>query len=368
MNPQQSFARLLTSKAALQESTLETQPIAPLGAGEALLKVDRVAITTNNITYAVFGDEMKYWNFFPTGREGWGHMPVWGFADVVDSRVEGLAAGERFYGYFPIASHLRVQPVRCSARGFYDGSPHRAELTSAYNHYTRCSTDPVYNKQLENYQMIMRPLIITSFFGADFLEDNEFFGAKRVLISSASSKTAYGTAFCLQHVKNVEIVGLTSARNRAFTESLGCYHKVVTYDELSALDATRRTTYVDYSGDVSLRERVHRHFGEALAYDCVAGSAQNSDPHHLHAGDLPGPKPTLYFAPTQIKKRNTDWGYDEVNRRFGEAQRNFIATVANPEKPWMKVTEHRGLEAAGKLIADMVGGLVDPLAGHVVLL
>lgn len=368
MHSEPNLARLLTRKTALQESTVDRQPLAPLSPGEALLKVDRVAITTNNVTYAVFGDEMKYWNFFPTGREGWGHMPVWGFADVVASRVDGVAEGERFYGYFPIASHLRMQPVRCSDRGFYDGSPHRAQLTSAYNHYTRCSTDPVYDKRLESYQMIMRPLIITSFFGADFLEDNNFFGAKRVLISSASSKTAYGTAFCLQHVQGIELVGLTSSRNRAFTEGLGCYQRVVTYDELSALDPSVCTTYVDYAGDTGLRERVHRHLGAALAYDCVAGSAQNNDPHHLSVADLPGPKPTLYFAPTQIKKRNADWGYEEVNRRFGAAQRAFIAKVANPEKPWMKLIEHRGLEEAGQLIADMVAGRVDPLAGHVVLL
>ena len=46
--------------------------------------------------------------------------------------------------------------------------------------------------------MIVRPLFITSFMLADFLQDNAFFGARQVVVSSASSKTAYGTAFCLQ--------------------------------------------------------------------------------------------------------------------------------------------------------------------------
>jgi hypothetical protein len=366
VNPNENLTRLLTRKSALGESKIETLPLEPMGEGEAILRVDRVAVTTNNVTYAVFGDAMQYWNFFPTGSEGWGHIPVWGFADVVESSVSGVEPGERFYGYFPIASHLRVKPVRVAARGLYDGAPHRTALTSAYNHYTRCSTDPVYDKALEDYQMLLRPLIITSFFGADFLQDNDFFGARQLVFSSASSKTAYGTAYCLKQVQGIELVGLTSARNKAFTEGLGCYHRVVTYDELTALDASKRAVYVDFAGDTALRERIHRHFGESLAYDCVAGSAQNTDPHHLRVPGLSGPEPKLYFAPVQIAKRNKEWGHEEVNRRFGDAQRAFVRRVADPEQPWMKLVEHRGFDAAAALIADMTAGRVNPLEGHVV--
>ncbi|MET0386393.1 MAG: DUF2855 family protein [Polyangiales bacterium] len=366
MTVDSKLTRLLTNKSALGESKLEQVSLPPLAEGEALLEVDSAAVTTNNITYAVFGDAMQYWSFFPTGVDGWGHMPVWGFANVVESRVPGLEVGERFYGYYPLASHLRVVPTRVSARGFFDGAPHRASLTSAYNHYTRCSTDQAYDVAREPYQILLRPLIITSFFGADFMEDNQFFGAEQVIFSSASSKTAYGTAFCLGHVKDVALVGLTSARNRAFTEKLGCYQQVVTYDELSTLDPARRTVYFDYAGDTALRERVHHHFGAALVYDCVAGSAQNSDPHHQNAPGLPGPAPKLYFAPVQIKKRNQEWGYDGVNQRFGDAQRAFITRVSDPEKPWMKLVEHRGLESAAALIADFANGKVDPQEGHVV--
>ena len=364
----ESLTRLLTSKTALAESKLERTAHAPLSAGEALLKVDRVAITTNNVTYAVFGDAMQYWSFFPTGQDGWGHMPVWGFADVVESTVPGLEPGERFYGYFPIASHLRVSPVRVSARGFYDGAEHRLSLVSAYNHYTRCSSDPYYDKKYENYQMLTRPLIITSFFAADFLADNNFFGAQQLIVPSASSKTAYGTAFCLQGTRDVELVGLTSARNKAFTEALGCYQRAITYEELEQQPASTRIVYLDFAGDTALRERVHRHYGEALVYDCVAGSAQNTDPSHLRVPGLPGPEPKLYFAPVQIAKRNKEWGHDQVNKRFGEAQRAFIERVSDPQNPWMKLVEHHGLEGAAALIRDMVAGNINPSDGHVVKL
>lgn len=102
------LTRLLTQKDALQLSRVETTPLAPNAEGETLLAIRHVALTTNNIIYAAFGDAMQYWNFFPTGQAEWGHMPVWGFADVVSSMVDGVDVGQRFYGYFPITSHLRV--------------------------------------------------------------------------------------------------------------------------------------------------------------------------------------------------------------------------------------------------------------------
>ncbi|MCW7537274.1 DUF2855 family protein [Aquabacterium sp. A7-Y] len=362
-----TVTRLLTRKTDLGDTQLRTDiETAGLAEGEALLRIQRVALTTNNITYAAFGDAMQYWGFFPTSDPAFGHMPTWGFAEVVASTVQGVEAGERFYGYFPIASHLRVQPHRVTARGFYDAAEHRQGLTSAYNHYVRCSTDPVYSPGYENYQILLRPLFITSFMLADFLQDNDFFGARQLVVSSASSKTAYGTAFCLTGQPGIEMIGLTSARNQDFVDNLGCYQGTVRYEGLSALPKDKPTLYVDFSGDEALRERVHHHFGEALTYDCFAGSAQNTQ--FLRDTGLPGPTPIFYFAPVQIKKRNADWGHAEVNRKFNEAQLAFIRRVSEPGRPWLQVQEHRGFDAARTLVADLHAGRIDPVAGHVVVL
>jgi len=367
MNDTLTVTRLLTRKNALAESRLDVLPqSAALADGEVWLQLDRLALTTNNITYAAFGDAMRYWDFFPTGDAAWGHMPVWGFADVLASTVEGVAVGERFYGYFPIASHLRMRPARVTPRGFYDGSAHRQALISAYNQYTRCSSDPVYAKADEAHQALLRPLFITSFMLADFLGDNGFFGAKRLVVSSASSKTAFGTAFCLASAPGIEVVALTSPRNRGFVEGLGCYQRTVSYDELATLDTMTPTAYVDFSGDDALRIAVHRHFGTALVYDCFAGSAQKAQaPDHP---DLAGPKPAFFFAPVQIKKRNADWGPAVFNERFGDAQRRFVRHLSAPGNRWMQIVEHQGFEAAQRLIADLHAGRSAPIEGHVVRL
>jgi hypothetical protein len=295
-------------------------------------------------------------------------MPAWGFADVAASTVPGLELGERFYGYWPIASHLVVQPVRVTERGFYDGVPHRRELTSAYNQYQRVRTDAAYRQEHENHQALLRPLFITSFMLADFLQDNAFFGARRIVFSSASSKTAYGTAFCLQSQADVELVGLTGANNRAFVEGLGCYRSTSSYEGVEAIDARVPTLYVDFSGANDLRRRIHEHFGANLVHSCYAGSAQSHDHISKAQQSLPGPAPQPYFAPYQIKKRNADWGPAEVTRRFNDAQLAFILRVSDADKPWMTVTEHAGFAAAQHLVEALVAGSIDPKDGHVLLL
>jgi hypothetical protein len=364
------LTQLQTDKNALHRTRIVSTAIPALRPGEALLKISRLAVTTNNITYAAFGDtpHLRYWSFFPTGDQAWGHMPAWGFADVVESTVEGLEPGERFYGYWPIASHLIVQPVRVGERGFYDGTAHRLELTSAYNQYQRIRSDAAYRAEDEDYQMLLRPLFITSFMLADFLEDNGFFGARQVVISSASSKTAYGTAFCLQDCPEVSLVGLTSQGNKAFVDGLGTYQQSVSYDELGSLDPRTPTLYVDFSGEATLRQRVHEHFEGALVHDCYAGAAHTHEHLSESKAVLPGPQPQAYFAPHQIKKRNADWGPQEVTRRFNEAQLAFIRRVSDPQRPWMDVREHAGFEAAQRLIDDLCAGRIDPKSGHVVAL
>jgi hypothetical protein len=169
----------------------------PLAEGTARLTVDGFALTSNNVTYAAFGDAMNYWSFFPTGDAGTGCIPVWGFGTVAESRCASVAEGERCYGYFPIASDVVLAPMRVDDRGWRDVAMHRRELDAVYNQYTRCSADPGYRVDREAEQALLRPLFTTSFLIDDLLADNRFFGARTVVLSSASSKTAYGTAFSL---------------------------------------------------------------------------------------------------------------------------------------------------------------------------
>jgi Protein of unknown function (DUF2855) len=334
--------------------------------GEVLLRIDRFAFTANNVTYAMFGESMHYWQFFPASDPGWGVIPVWGFATVMASAVEGIAAGERFYGYLPTATHLIVQPERVNSGGFVDGADHRGTLPAVYNQYLRCSTDPGYHPNREAEQMILRPLFFTSFLIDDFLEDNAFFGAGRVILSSASSKTAYGTAFCLSQRKEVEVVGLTSAKNLDFVRSLGCYHQVLTYDQIDALSPLTPGVYVDFSGNVELRRALHVQMADGLKYSASIGG---TDWQHLgKVGDLPGPRPTLFFAPSQIKKRSSEWGNAVLMGKLAAAWQRFMVPVTGADMPWLRIVNADGVGASLAAMSEVFGGRAKPDEGHVLSL
>ena len=341
-----------------------------LAVGEVQLQIEHFAFTANNVTYAMFGDAMHYWQFFPATEPAWGVIPVWGFARVVASAVEGIVAGERFYGYLPTATHLIVQPDRVNAGGFVDAADRRATLPAVYNQYLRCSTDLGYDAKREAEQMILRPLFFTSFLIDDFLHDNAFFGAERVILSSASSKTAYGTAFCLSQRKGVEVVGLTSSKNLDFVRSLGCYHQVLTYDEIGLMSPTVPSVYVDFSGNVEVRRAIHTELaGDEKAGLKYSASIGGTDWQHLgKVGELPGPRPTLFFAPAQIKKRSAEWGSAVLMGRLAAAWTLFMVPVTRPDEPWLRVVHAQGVEASLAAMTEVIAGRAKPEEGHVLSL
>jgi hypothetical protein len=350
----------------LRQSRWLARESAPLADGEARLRITAFALTSNNITYAAFGDAMNYWAFFPTGEAHSGCIPVWGFADVSESRAGGVAVGERFYGYYPMADEVVLQPARTGPAGFIDGAAHRRELHVLYNQYSRCSADPGYQATREAEQALLRPLFMTSFLIDDFLADNAFFGATAVVLSSASSKTAYGTAFCLAQRRGapeaVRVVGLTSAGNLAFTQGLGCYDRVLPYDAVASLPADTPTVYVDFSGDAALRTGVHAHFDQRLTYSCSVGGTHWDA---LGSGKgLAGPRPTLFFAPAQAKKRLADWGAPALQQRTAEAWQAFMKPVTDPQHPWMQVVRGTGKAAVERTYAALLGGQSRPQEGH----
>ncbi len=349
---------LYVERADLSTTLLVDVPTPELGEGQALLRVDRVGMTANNVTYAVFGDAMHYWDFFPAPAP-YGRVPLWGFATVEASRAAGVEEGTRVYGYLPSSSHLVVEPRKVDEKGFRDASAHRRHLPSPYNGLTTTTHDPAYEADREDLQVLYRPLFMTSFMLADFLADNGQFGADTVVLSSASSKTSYGTAFLLDGVRRI---GLTSRGNREFTESLGCYDEVLTYDEVEGL-TNSPTVYVDVAGDGVLRRAVHERLGDALVHSAVVGAAHHDAAPDL-GGHLPGARPAFFFAPDQMRKRYADWGPDGVEDRHALAWKRFAPVVQD----WVDVVVGSGPEGLDVAWQLTLAGSVAPRTGHVVQL
>lgn len=373
--PSDTGHRLFLQRQRLAAARIGPDPDAPaqraLQPGQARLAIEHFALTANNITYAAFGEAMKYWHFFPAAEPGEGCLPVWGFATVVESLAEGVDVGRRVWAYLPAGSHLVVTPGRVNAGGFMDAAAHRADLAAVYNHCAWCDADPGWKPALEGLQAVMRPLFITSFLIDDFLAEAGCFGAAQVLLSSASSKTAYATAFCLAQRRGLpgapRLLGLTSPRNMAFTRSLGCYDEVLAYDALSGLDPTVPTVYVDFAGNAALRRAVHEHFAGTLAYSAsIGGTHWDALAAAGTSASLPGPRPTLFFAPAQVKKRSAPppegWGREGLEGRVAQAWAGFTAAATGPE-PWVQISHRSGPEAVLAAYAEVLNGQGDARLG-----
>jgi hypothetical protein len=333
-----------------------------LGPGKAILDIDSFGLTTNNITYAVFGEAMSYWSFFPA-EEGWGRVPVWGFANVAEAGDTGLSEGDRVFGYFPPSSELVVVPERIDARGFVDGAPHRATLPAAYNSYARVDELPLYEQRFEEQQMLLWPLFYTSFLIDDFLGGEGLFGAATAVVSSASSKTALSAAFLLGRREGVEVIGLTSPGRVEFVEGLDVYDRVIAYPDVASLPSSP-AVYVDIAGDVEVRGAVHGHFGDELRHSAVVGATHWESPGAESGDPLPGPQPEFFFAPDHVRRRSADWGREELDRRVAEAWRPFVEWATG----WLQVVRGQGPDAVQSAYLELLDGRSDPSVGHVLSL
>ena len=351
----------LVNKTDWKQHRFDDASVPDLADGQVLFRVDRFAYTANNISYALAGDMLGYWRFFPA-PDGWGRLPTMGFADVIESKHADVAAGTRCFGFYPMSRYLVIQPSAVGPAGIADGAPHRKGLAPVYNSYIPTEGDALYQPEHEDALMLMRGLFLTSFLADDFIGDRGF-GEQAVLISSASSKTSIALGHLVSAAGRARSVGLTSARNLEFVRKLGCYDEVLTYDEVSSLDAARPTVYVDMAGSGALRRAVHEHFGSQLKHSCTIGATHWEERGGGDEG-LPGPKPEFFFAPGQIQKRSTDWGPEELQRRLGEAWNGFRHFTES----WLQVQRGYGRQAVERVYEDTLAGRTEPRHGHVLSL
>jgi len=349
---------LLIDKTNLTRSEMAPAPalgIADLKDGEVLLAVERFALTANNVTYGAMGDAFGYWRFFPA-PEGMGRIPVWGFATVEASKAEGIEQGLRLFGYLPMSSHFVARLVRTRG-GLVDAAEHRAELPPTYNQYAEAPADAS-----DDHRALLRPLFMTSWLIDDFLSDQKDFGAQTVILTSASSKTALGLAWAL-HRRGLKVVGLTSPGNTAFLQGLGLFDQVLTYDDAGSLTASGPAVLVDFAGNRAVIGAIHKRLGDQLVHSAVVGATHWQAPPALGEDSLPGPKPVLFFAPDQIRKRAKEWGAEALDTRFRAAMGAFIADNA-----WLTLETAQGPEGLQTVWSKVVSGEARPDVGYIVAL
>lgn len=333
---------------------------AVLSDGQVLAKVERFALTANNVTYAVVGDRIGYWTFFPGAEDGWGVVPVWGTAQIVESRCPDAPVGERLYGYWPMASHLVMQPTGIADHQMFDGSAHRSELPPTYNRYVRLNNEAGYDPALDDARMVLWPLYATSFCLHDFLGDNDWFGAEQVIIPSASSKTAIGLAYALVADDNAPAaIGVTSSGNLEMVRGLGLYDQIITYDQIEAELPRKPSVIVDMSGDGGVLGRMHKLLGDNMRYTSNVGLTHYTN--NQMGEDFIRDRSAMFFAPGHIQKRAKDWGKGEFEKRSAA----FWRDAAIRSQDWLTMTRQSGSEAVADLWIEALSGRTPPDRGRV---
>jgi hypothetical protein len=337
---------------------------ATLSPGQIRVAIDLYAMTANNITYAVFGkpsglfgNDQGYWDFFAE-RDAPGRQPDWAVATVTESASEGKAEGDRFYGYYPMASHAVLTPGAAGLGGFTDVTPRRSTLPPIYNQYQRIEALPDYRAEHHDYWPIFRPLFLTGWLIADQFEDEGDYDAGQILIASASSKTAIGLGYSLaRRGTRPETVGLTSAAHVAALDAQRVYDRVISYDQIMTLNAAMPSALVDMAGNGAVTRVVHSHFGSNLQASIIVGKSHWDSQADVEG--LPGPERQGFFAPGRVQKRIGDWGGAGFGQKVGEAWLGFMEVAPRLAQP----NARSGGAAALDAYREMLSGAADPKTG-----
>lgn len=350
--------RLLVNQQDITQVALEEIAQPSLQPGQARMRLDSFSITANNVTYAAAGFMIGYWQFFPTGVDGQGQVPVWGVAKVVESASDALEVGTRLYGFYPLAEECVIDPQGDTEGTILDAAAHRKDLPAVYNRYApvRAGTP-----QDDHMRALLQPLLATSYLLFDWLMDNSCFGAEQIIIGSASSKTGLGLCKFLAEpeARTYRIIGLTSERNRAFVQGLGACDGVLTYDQIAELEPLS-SVYVDMAGNAEVKKQLHAHLDRHLKHSAAVGTSHWDQ--FAPKQDLAGPKPQFFFAPAQIAKRREDWGPGVIEKQITQAWKRIAADAST----WLDVKVHEGIGAAPAVYGAVAEGSASPREGHII--
>ena len=338
-----------------------------LGDGEVRLEIDQFAFTANNLTYAAAGDSLGYWQFFPAldnADNHWGIIPVWAFADVVESNNAAVPVGDRLYGYFPPATSVVIAPSHISNNALVDNIEHRQKLPPLYNRYNRVLADSNYDRSTDAARILLAPLHMTSFCIWDQLKSNNYYNAEQVIIVSASSKTSLGLAYGLSTDDNApNVVALTSSRNVDFVSGLGLYQETISYDSLAETLQNKPSVVIDMAGSAAVKADIQNKLGNNLNYYISVGITHWEDlDGGAFAKEANPEKHEMFFAPSYILERMKEWGPAEFDKRSS----GFVVDAATATFGWMTIDQRSGLDGLTELYPAACKGTVPPSSGVVI--
>lgn len=299
---------LLAVAGAPGKTTLIDMPTPELLEGGVLFRVDHLAVTANTVTYAAVAKALPYLELFPHRPDPdarTGLLPAWGHATAIESRHEAVPVGSTFYGVWPATSTCALVPHAATPTGIVVARPQVPRWMGFYGLYHRTDIDPFHLPDRIHVAAALRPLLLTGLLLADYLIERDQFGARNVVLTSASSKTAFGLATALRGEGVIDVVGLTAASRRETVRTWGLHDRVVSYDTLEELATLESVVVVDFAGDLTLADRLHGVLGDRLRHTIVVGTTHFDGAGY--AGARAGSS-EVFFAPGWAHTRQSALG------------------------------------------------------------
>ena len=326
----------------------------PLEPGMVRLGVEALVLTSNNVTYAALGERAGYLTAFPA-PPGFGRVPAWGFAVVEASAHGDVAVGSRYFGLLPMSTDLTVRPAPTETGSFLDTSAHRGGLDDSYRRY-RPAGEPDHLDPLRAVVQTIYPACLQLADHVTAMHADA--GPLTVVLSSASSRTAIGTAERLAQEPGIRTHGLTSPVNTAFTTGLGVYDQVSAYDDLGSLAADGSAVFLDFTRNPDLVTSVHHLLGNRLRRTVLIGGT-----HSVQPLELPGlPEPERFFAPARQALQRTEVGDLAYEQRLAAAEQQFLRRATES----LRVDEQVGPAALQDTFQALLAGPQAPDVATVV--
>jgi hypothetical protein len=341
----------------LAASEIRVPVLADLQPGEVRLAIEKFGLTTNNVSYARFGDgeHVPFWNAFP-GPPELGRVPIWSFVRVTESRHADIPVGGRYFGYVPMASHHTAQ-AEVSPRGFMDTSAQRRFLHPWYLTFQRVGEPD----RLDDFRALMRPVFPASFNLANLVERQAALGAKSLIITSASCRTAIGMADeLLARRTGIATAAITSAANKAFVESLGIYDEVNTYDAIKLATVPSPAVFIDFTGAAQVQQTVYQYFAPSLSYSALIGFT-HPGADDLAPPGLPDPQPEPFFTPVVEDQAIAEEGAERYYSRYHESETRFLRRMAC----WLDIRPGQGPAEVADAFRCLVAGDQAPDVGRI---
>ena len=322
----------------LSSTRVVAETIDEPGPGQVVLEVEAFGLSSNNVTYALLGDLLGHWRPFPADA-GWGRVPAWGVARVIDGDPTLAPVGARFVGYLPMATHYLLTGA-ATATGLEVTSTERAGMLPMYRRMRRIDTDPTWDDDHIGVELHLLPTVPPA---ALLSRDLLVLEPSQVVVSSASSKTGLCLGRMLRE-GNARVIGLTSAARAADVAATGAFDEVLTYDGIGNVRGIEGTVYVDISGDPAITLAVHEQLGSALVRSVAVGGSHRAGAYDAvpPAVELPGPPVVRFSVGQRESELAVDTGGAPVQRRIAEARTALVSWAAT----WLRLELTTDLDEA----------------------